>query len=81
MRDDEFPSNRTASCVGKITYRNARDAAKAKLAQCRRKNASPRPMLDVYRCHFCSLWHLGRKPEANMKAKRRARDLFRAKHP
>lgn len=80
MSDDGFHTD-GAACAGKVAYRSGGAAAKAQRCLARRTNAPPRPMLQIYRCQACSAWHLGNPQKANAKAKKRARDLFRAKHP
>ena len=79
MTDGGFHTH-GAACAGKIAYRNGGAAAKAQRCLSRRVNAQPRPMLQVYRCSACSAWHLGNRQQPNAKAKKRERDLFRAKH-
>lgn len=64
---------RAASCTGKLAYDSGTAAARAKsqLERKRRKN------MDVYRCHFCSRWHIGRRqPTAIKHHPVKARDRF-----
>lgn len=70
---------RGSPCTGKVSFRSGRDAAKAKRCLAKRTNAPSRPMLQIYRCSFCSAWHLGNPPLSNIKAKKRERDRFMAK--
>ncbi len=72
---------RASACDGKVGFRSGKDAAKAKLGLLHRKNASPRCSLSIYRCRFCSLWHLGNPPKANLKRKKRDGARFAARHP
>lgn len=57
-----------SQCAGKEPFKTPAAAARAKKALAKRRNARPREGFEVYRCCFCSQWHLGHKTKQNHQA-------------
>lgn len=53
---------RAVMCSGKIAYKSAVEAGKAKDRMKRRSKTFGGT--NVYRCFYCDSWHIGRRPKA-----------------
>ena len=65
--------NPHSGCFGKTPYRTPKEAARAMKALAKRRKAKQHNGIHPYRCDYCSAWHLGRKPGANLKKLNRDR--------
>lgn len=61
----------SVSCSTKLRYASGTAAGKAKDAM-RRRHGPSDEALNVYRCHYCDGWHLGR-PQKQKRLKHRPR--------
>lgn len=79
MGRDNWNGNPDAVCMGKESFKSPAAAAKAKKGLAKRRNAKPHLDLQVYRCPYCSSWHLGGKSRMSVQTMHHQRKVIQRK--